>query len=192
MTDALKLMQTRQSCRSFCDKPLEAEKIVSCINAASLAPSACNTQPYHFYIAHAPEAVAVAAEFCKGERINTWVDSAKAFVLVTMEHADMPYTVSSAAKRDFRQFDSDSPSKTSALKRPHRAWEPAFSDFITKKSLKKNSAFLTTSKLCSLWQSVIPKAEKFAKNSADPLKKTSPIFDNKKRPVFIFLRRVFI
>lgn len=105
MTDAIKLMQTRQSCRDFSDKPLEAEKIISCINAASLAPSACNTQPYHFYIAHAPEAVAVASEFCKGERINTWVDSAKAFVLITMEHADMPFAISSSAKRDFRQFD---------------------------------------------------------------------------------------
>lgn len=105
MTELIKVMQQRQSCRGFCDKPVEAEKIVSCINAACLAPSACNTQPYHFYIAHAPEAVTVAAEYCKGEKLNKWVDQAKAFVLVTQEHADIPAANSEARKRDYRQYD---------------------------------------------------------------------------------------
>ena len=105
MTELIKLMKTRQSCRSFSDKPVEAEKIVSCINAACLAPSACNTQPYHFYVAHAPEAVAVAAEYCKGEKVNKWVGEAKAFVLITQEHAEIPAANSEARKRDYRQYD---------------------------------------------------------------------------------------
>lgn len=105
MTELIKLMQQRQSCRHFSDKPVEAEKIVSCINAAHLAPSACNTQPYHFYIAHAPEAVTVAAEYCKGERINKWVGEAKAFVIITQEHAEIPAANSEARKRDYRQYD---------------------------------------------------------------------------------------
>ena len=105
MTDLIKVMQQRQSCRSFADKPVEAEKLVSCINAACLAPSACNTQPYHFYVAHAPEAVAVAAEYCKGEKYNKWVGEAKAFVIITQEHAEIPAANSEARKRDFRQYD---------------------------------------------------------------------------------------
>ena len=105
MTDLIKVMQQRQSCRSFAEKPVEAEKIVSCISAATLAPSACNTQPYHFYVAHAPEAVAVAAEYCKGDKINKWVGEATAFVLVTQEHAEIPAANSEARKRDFRQYD---------------------------------------------------------------------------------------
>lgn len=105
MTELIRLMHRRQSCRHFSEKPVEAEKIVSCINAACLAPSACNTQPYHFYVAHAPEAVAVAAEYCKGERINKWVPEAKAFVLVTQEHAEIPAANSEARKRDYRQYD---------------------------------------------------------------------------------------
>lgn len=105
MSDLIKVMQQRQSCRSFSDKPVEAEKIVSCINAACLAPSACNTQPYHFYVAHAPEAVAVAAEYCKGDKVNKWVGEAKAFVIVTQEHADIPYSNPEIHKRDFRQYD---------------------------------------------------------------------------------------
>ncbi len=105
MTDLNKLLKERQSCRNFCDKPLEAEKIVACINAATLAPSACNTQPYHFYIAHAPEAVAIAAELCKGEKVNTWVDEAAAFVLITKEHAEIPFSINLTAKREFREYD---------------------------------------------------------------------------------------
>ncbi|MBQ7124693.1 MAG: nitroreductase family protein [Oscillospiraceae bacterium] len=105
MTELIKLMKQRQSCRHYSDKPVEAEKIVSCINAACLAPSACNTQPYHFYVAHAPEAVAVAAEYCKGEKVNKWVSEAKAFVIITQEHAEIPAANSEARKRDFRQYD---------------------------------------------------------------------------------------
>ena len=62
MTELVKIMQQRHSCREFLDKAVENEKIVACINAASLAPSACNTQPYHFYVANTPEPVATAAE----------------------------------------------------------------------------------------------------------------------------------
>ncbi len=99
------LLKNRQSCRSFSDKPVEIDKLVACLNAACYAPSACNTQPYHFYVAHAPEAVATAAEFCKSERVNTWADEVGAFVLITKEHADIPYSITTAAKRDFREFD---------------------------------------------------------------------------------------
>ena len=50
-------------------------------------------------------AVAVAAEYCKGEKYNKWVGEAKAFVIVTQEHAEIPAANSEARKRDFRQYD---------------------------------------------------------------------------------------
>ena len=93
MTELIKIMNRRQSCRKFLEKRVEDEKIVACVNAASLAPSACNTQPYHFYVANTPETVATAAEYCKGDSVNKWVNGAAAFVLVTQEHANMPATL---------------------------------------------------------------------------------------------------
>ena len=105
MTELVKIMQQRHSCREFLDKAVENEKIVACINAASLAPSACNTQPYHFYVANTPETVATAAEYCKADQVNKWVHNAKAFVIVTQEHADMPTTLGEAVRKDFRHFD---------------------------------------------------------------------------------------
>ena len=106
MTELLKIMQQRQSCRSFADKKVEDEKIVACVHAASLAPSACNTQPYHFYICNTPETVAAAAEFIRGEKVNSWVGEAAAFAIVTQEHAELPsHIVANVAWKDFRPFD---------------------------------------------------------------------------------------
>lgn len=98
MTELVKIMQQRHSCREFLDKAVENEKIVACINAASLAPSACNTQPYHFYVANTPETVAAAAK-------SVTAHNAKAIVIVTQEHADMPTTLGEAVRKDFRHFD---------------------------------------------------------------------------------------
>lgn len=105
MTELVKIMQQRHSCRKFLDKAVENEKIVACINAASLAPSAWNSQPYHFYVANTPETVATAAEYCKGDHVNRWVGEAKALVIITQEHANMPTTLGEAARKDFRQYD---------------------------------------------------------------------------------------
>ena len=105
MTELTKFLNQRQSCRSFSDKRIEDEKIVECVNAAGLAPSACNTQPYHFYIAHTPETVAAAAEFAKFENLNQWADKADAFAIITQEHADIPALIHQTVRTDFRAYD---------------------------------------------------------------------------------------
>lgn len=46
----LDLVKYRKSVRSFLDKPVEREKIMLCLEAARLAPSASNSQPWHFII----------------------------------------------------------------------------------------------------------------------------------------------
>lgn len=40
------IIGTRQSCRSFCDKPVEREKLEQLVNTVRLTPSACNSQPW--------------------------------------------------------------------------------------------------------------------------------------------------
>ena len=46
----LDLVKTRQSVRKYLDKPVEREKIERCLEAARLAPSANNSQPWSFII----------------------------------------------------------------------------------------------------------------------------------------------
>ncbi|MFQ6122777.1 MAG: nitroreductase family protein [Dehalococcoidales bacterium] len=46
----LDLIKHRKSVRDFLDKPVEREKIMMCLEAARLAPSACNSQPWKFIV----------------------------------------------------------------------------------------------------------------------------------------------
>jgi len=49
------LIKTRQSDRKYLDKPVEREKIEKCLEAARLAPSASNSQPWEFIVVEEPE-----------------------------------------------------------------------------------------------------------------------------------------
>jgi nitroreductase len=57
----LELAMLRSSVRKYRKAPVEREKILRCVEAARLAPSACNSQPWHFIIVDNPEATAALA-----------------------------------------------------------------------------------------------------------------------------------
>ena len=57
-----KLVKARRSIRHYLDKPVEREKILDCIEAARLAPSADNVEPWRFLIIDDPE---LKARFAK-------------------------------------------------------------------------------------------------------------------------------
>ena len=44
------IINKRYSCRKYIDKTIDKELVYSCIDAARLAPSACNSQPWMFYV----------------------------------------------------------------------------------------------------------------------------------------------
>ena len=49
--DFLEIAKGRQSCRSYnAEKPVESEKLDAVLEAGRLAPSACNSQPYHITV----------------------------------------------------------------------------------------------------------------------------------------------
>ena len=77
-----KVILERRSIRKFLDKPVEREKINACLEAARLAPSACNSQPWEFIVVDDPT---VKEMFCKEAfsgvyKMSAW--AAKAPVLV--------------------------------------------------------------------------------------------------------------
>ena len=49
------LVRSRRSVRRYLDKPVEREKIMVCLEAARLAPSAENVQPWRFLVIDDPE-----------------------------------------------------------------------------------------------------------------------------------------
>ena len=56
MEDFLKLVASRQSDRAYdMSRPVEPEKLERILEAARLAPSACNAQPWKFVVINDPE-----------------------------------------------------------------------------------------------------------------------------------------
>ena len=58
MNDFLSLARDRYSCREFTDQPVEPQKIDALLEAARLAPTAVNKQPWHAWVVTDPEALA--------------------------------------------------------------------------------------------------------------------------------------
>lgn len=50
----IELAKHRQSCRSYLPKSVPRQMVLDCLEAARLAPSACNSQPWHFIIVDEP------------------------------------------------------------------------------------------------------------------------------------------
>lgn len=54
-TPFLELVRNRRSVRRYLDRPVEREKILTCLEAARLAPSAENVQPWRFLVIDDPD-----------------------------------------------------------------------------------------------------------------------------------------
>jgi nitroreductase len=78
------IIADRRSVRDYQDKTVEKEKIELLIEAARLAPSACNKQPWVFAIAHSPKAKKAVFEKGLGELFvsNSWAKTAPVIIVV--------------------------------------------------------------------------------------------------------------
>lgn len=102
----LEIAQTRQSCRSYDEtRPVEREKLDAVLEAARLAPSACNAQPYHFTVCRG-EAAKAAAKACGGLGMNKFASQAPILIIIS----EQPYSKSAAMgakvkNNDYRSID---------------------------------------------------------------------------------------
>jgi len=81
------LVKTRQSTRKFENRPVARELLDKCIEAARVAPSACNAQPWKYIIVDDPEKVRELAglTYNKIVKFNKFTDDAAAFAVVVVE-----------------------------------------------------------------------------------------------------------
>lgn len=102
----LEIAQTRQSCRAYDEgRSVEPEKLNAVLEAARLAPSACNGQPYHFTVCRGETAKAVAAAV-SGMGMNKFASQAPVLIVVS----EKPYVKSAALGarvkgNDYRSID---------------------------------------------------------------------------------------
>jgi nitroreductase len=87
MNSFLDLIKKRQSVRSYLDRPVEREKIERCLEAARLAPSGSNSQPWYYVVVDEPKLrEAVAREtFGRFVSFNRFTMQAPVFVVIVSE-----------------------------------------------------------------------------------------------------------
>ena len=105
--DFLEIANTRQSCRAYDEtRDVEQEKLDAILEAARLAPSACNGQPYKFTVCRGETAKEVALATRGMGGMNKFAVQAPVVIVIS----EMPYVKSAALgakvkKNDYRSID---------------------------------------------------------------------------------------
>ena len=105
--DFWEIANARQSCRSYDEsRPVEQEKLNAILEAARLAPSACNGQPYKLTVCRGEAAKAVALTTRGMGSMNKFAVQAPVMIVVS----EMPYVKSAALgakvkNNDYRSID---------------------------------------------------------------------------------------
>ena len=103
----LEIAQARQSCRAYDEtKAVEQEKLDAILEAARIAPSACNGQPYHITVCKGETAKEVALATRGMGGMNKFAVQAPVMLVIS----EMPYVKSAALgakvkKNDYRSID---------------------------------------------------------------------------------------
>lgn len=96
--DFKQLVALRQSDRKYKKDPVLREQIMSCLEAARLAPSACNSQPWKFVVVDSPELLQGMAEAASGMGMNKWASQAPVMVAVVLEKMNFTARIGSVIK----------------------------------------------------------------------------------------------
>ena len=104
--DFLNIVKTRQSCRKYDEeKAVEQEKLDAILEAARLAPSACNGQPYHFTVCRG-ETAKQAAKATQGMGMNKFTSQAPVLIVISEEGYVKSAAVGAKVKgNDYRSID---------------------------------------------------------------------------------------
>lgn len=79
------LVRKRQSDRGYAPLPVDRALVEQCLDAARLAPSACNSQPWHFIAVDDPSILTPLAACLKDIVMNQFVITAPVLVAVVAE-----------------------------------------------------------------------------------------------------------
>ena len=104
----LDLVKKRQSVRKYLDTPVEREKIERCLEAARLAPSASNSQPWTFIVVDNPELKDKVAEetFSKFVSFNKFTKQAPVLIIIITEKSNLKAKIGGIIKnKQFNHID---------------------------------------------------------------------------------------
>lgn len=104
----LELVKLRESIRGYIDKEVEEEKILKCIEAARLAPSACNSQPWKFVVVNDKETLSKIKNkiYDSTIGINKFILTAPVVIAVVGEKRNLTSAIgASIKKKDYTSMD---------------------------------------------------------------------------------------
>lgn len=97
--DFLELVKARQSDRAYDkNRPVEPEKLERILEAARLAPSACNAQPWKFVVVTDPELAIKVGKASAGLGMNKFAKDAPVHILVVEESMNITSLLGSKIK----------------------------------------------------------------------------------------------
>lgn len=89
------LILKRESCRNYTGEPVDISLIMQCVDAARLSPSACNSQPWKYYIVNDEENAQKVRECIQPNGANKFTDKCPAFAVVAEKHATLMKSIAS-------------------------------------------------------------------------------------------------
>lgn len=104
--DIFELIAKRESCRDFKPIGVEKEKLMKCLEAARLAPSACNGQPWYFTVAYETDAVEKIRECVQEKGMNKFTANCQAFIIISEGGKSITAAIGGMIKRrDYGPID---------------------------------------------------------------------------------------
>ena len=102
----MEIANGRQSCRSYEEgRAVEQEKLDAILEAARLAPSACNGQPYHITVCRGENA-RVVAKATQGMGMNKFASQADVLLVISEENYCKSAAMGAKVKNnDYRSID---------------------------------------------------------------------------------------
>jgi nitroreductase len=107
-TRFLDLVKTRQSTRAYDNRAVEAEKVERCLDAARMAPSACNAQPWKFIVVNDPVIKNALADATQDRilPLNHFTKQAPVHVVIVREKANLTSSIGQVVKdKEFPVMD---------------------------------------------------------------------------------------
>ncbi|MBU3875022.1 nitroreductase family protein [Faecalicatena sp. AGMB00832] len=102
------LQAARESCRIYSNKKVPRELLTHLVDVARMAPSGCNSQPWHFIIVDEPEAHAKVVEAFDDHGLTgcPWGAKVPAFILICEEEGHLkPGVAEHYGSQHFAQMD---------------------------------------------------------------------------------------
>lgn len=92
------LILKRQSDRKYDSIPVEKGKIMQCIEAARLSPSACNSQPWTFVVVEDEELRLKVEKAASGIGMNSFAAQAPVIIAIVLEKPNFTSKIGSVVK----------------------------------------------------------------------------------------------